>query len=193
LRILLDHLGIERAHLMGLSLGGRIIIDFAIEHPGRVLKLIPVAPGMSGYEFTAEPERKCTQEIRAAFASADFDRAAEAFLEGWTVGPKRRPEDVDEGFRSRVLALVRENMKPGKDTGYMVEADPPAVGRLAEIQAPTLVVVGDLDMPGILDIAGRIDSEVKDSKKTVIKGAAHTVNMEKPEEFNKAVLEFLEE
>jgi 3-oxoadipate enol-lactonase len=191
LRALLDHLGIERAHLMGLSLGGRIVIDFAIEHPERVLKLIPVAPGISGYEFNAEPEQRCTQEIRAAFAAADFERAAEAFLDGWTVGPKRRPEEVDEGFRTRVLALIRENMRPGKDFGYMVEADPPALGRLAEIQAPTLVIVGDLDMPGILEIAGRIDSEVKDSKKVVIKGAAHTLNMEKPEKFNKAVLEFL--
>lgn len=191
LRALLDHLGIERAHLMGLSLGGRIIVDFALEHPERVLKLIPVAPGLSGYEFHAEPEQKCTQEIRAAYVSADFDRAAEAFLNGWTVGPKRRPEDVDAGLRARVLALMKENMIPGKEAGYMVEADPPAVGRLAEIQAPTLVIVGNLDMPGILEIAGRIDSEVRDSKKVVIKGAAHTVNMEKAEKFNEAVLEFL--
>ena len=66
-----------------------------------------------------------------------------------------------------------------------------AVGRLSEIKAPTLVVVGDLDMPGIIDISNRIEKEVKGSKKVVIKGAAHTVNMEKPEKFNRVVAEFL--
>jgi len=192
LALLLDHLGIERANLMGLSLGGRIIIDFALEHPDRVLKLIPVAPGLSGYEFNSEPEQKCMQDIRAALMTADFDKAAEAFLAGWTVGPKRRVEDVDPGFLSRVRALVQENIKPGKDAGYPTEADPPAVGRLSEIKAPTLVVVGDLDMPGIIDISNRIEKEVRGSKKVVIKGAAHTVNMEKPEKFNRVVMEFLE-
>ena len=54
-----------------------------------------------------------------------------------------------------------------------------------------MVIIGDLDMPGILDIAGRIEKEVASSKKVVIKGAAHTVNMEKPDKFNKVVLEFL--
>ncbi len=191
LAVLLDHLGIERAHLMGLSLGGRIAIDFAIEYPDRVMKLVPVAPGLSGYEFDAEPEKKCTQEIRAAFMAADFDKAAEAFLTGWTVGPKRRVEDVDPRLLSRVRALIRENIKPGKDSGYPTEADPPAVGRLSEIKAPTLVVIGDLDMPGIIDIANRIEKEVAGAKKAVIKGAAHSVNMEKPEKFNRVVVEFL--
>ncbi len=191
LRILLDHLKIDRANLIGLSLGGRIVIDFAITYPDRVLKLVPVSPGISGYEFNAEPEKKCNEAIRAAYMEADFEKAAEAFLEGWTVGPKRKIEDVDEAFRARVLPIIRENMKPGLDVGYMLEADPPAIGRLAEVKAPTMVVIGDLDMPGILDIAGRIENEVASSKKVVIKGAAHTVNMEKPEKFNKVVLEFL--
>jgi 3-oxoadipate enol-lactonase len=192
LGILLDHLKIAKAHLVGLSLGGRIVVDFAIVHPDRVLKLIPVSPGISGYEFNAEPEQKCTQEIREAYMAADFEKAAEAFLEGWTVGPKRKVEDVDEAFRQRVLALIRENMKPGLDMGHMLEAEPPAIGRLAEIKAPTMVVIGNLDMPGILDIADRIEKQVPGAKKVVIKGAAHTVNMEKPEKFNSVVLKFME-
>ncbi len=191
LRMLLDHLNIDRAHLVGLSLGGRIAIDFAIVHPDRVLKLVPVSPGLSGYEFNAEPEQKCEQAIREAYLKADFEGAAEAFLAGWTVGPRRHAEDVDPAFLQRVLALIRENIKPGLDAGYMLEAEPPAIGRLAEIKAPTLIVIGDLDMPGILEIAGRIEKEVAGSKKVVIKGAAHTVNMEKPEQFEKVVGVFL--
>jgi pimeloyl-ACP methyl ester carboxylesterase len=71
------------------------------------------------------------------------------------------------------------------------ELDPPAMGRLAEISAPVLVVVGDLDMPGILEIADAIDENVSGTEVVVMSGAAHMVNMEKPEEFNGIVLEFL--
>jgi pimeloyl-ACP methyl ester carboxylesterase len=191
LHALVEHLKLERAVFIGSSSGGGLAIDYALEHPDRVMKLIPVAPGLSGHDFNSEPEQKYMQDIGAAFAAADFDRAAEVFLVGWTVGPTRRVEDLDSRFLSRVRTLIRENIKPGKDSGYPTEADPPAVKRLSEIKAPTLVVVGDLDMPGILDISNRIEKEVRGSRRFVIKGAAHTVNMEKPEKFNKVVMEFL--
>lgn len=112
-------------------------------------------------------------------------------LDGWTVGPERRVEDVDPHFLSRVRALIRENIKPGTDAGYPTEADPPAGKRLSEIKASTLVVVGDLDMPCTLDISDRIEKEVNGSRKIGIKGAGHTVNMEKVEKFNRAVIAFL--
>ena len=73
----------------------------------------------------------------------------------------------------------------------MQELDPPAIGRLNEIKAPTVVIVGDLDMPDILDIANRIQKEVVGARKVVISGVAHMVNMEKPNEFNYAVVDFL--
>ncbi|UCG51198.1 MAG: alpha/beta hydrolase [Candidatus Latescibacterota bacterium] len=191
LRVLLDHLGISRTHLIGLSLGGRIAIDFALEHPDRVLKLIPVAPGLSGYDFDADVEQTFFEEIRAAYIEADFDRAAEIFLHAWTVGPRRQPDEVDPQMLARLSRWIREGAKPGKDRGYALPPDPPAIERLGEIKIPTLVVIGDLDMPGILEIAGLIKTNVPGARKIVIKGAAHTVNVERSEEFNKVVLEFL--
>jgi pimeloyl-ACP methyl ester carboxylesterase len=56
---------------------------------------------------------------------------------------------------------------------------------------PTLAVVGDLDMPDILEIVGLIEKDVKGARKEVIKGVAHMVSMEKPKEFNRIVLGFL--
>ena len=72
------------------------------------------------------------------------------------------------------------------------DLDPPAIDRLDEIHAATLAVVGDLDMPGILEIAKAVEDTVEGAKTVVIPGTAHMVNMEKPEEFNAVVLEFLE-
>jgi pimeloyl-ACP methyl ester carboxylesterase len=71
------------------------------------------------------------------------------------------------------------------------ELEPPAMGRLAEVRAPALVVVGDLDMPSSLEIAEAIDENVKGAEVVVMSGVAHMVNMERPEEFNEVVLEFL--
>ena len=71
------------------------------------------------------------------------------------------------------------------------DLDPPAMGRLGEIRASTLVVLGDLDMPGILEIGDALKENVDGAKVVVIRGAAHMVNMEEPEEFNRIVLDFL--
>ena len=71
--------------------------------------------------------------------------------------------------------------------------DPPAVDRFAELKMPMLVVVGELDMPDIHEIADLLLTADPNAEKVVIEGAAHMVNMEKPEEFNRVVLEYLEE
>jgi pimeloyl-ACP methyl ester carboxylesterase len=62
---------------------------------------------------------------------------------------------------------------------------------LAEIHVPTLAVVGDLDMPDILEIVGLIEKNIKGARKEVIKGVAHMVSMERVQEFNRIVLDFL--
>lgn len=71
------------------------------------------------------------------------------------------------------------------------ELEPPAIGRLAEIHAPTLAVAGDLDMPGILEIVEAIQEDVVGAQVVVLSDVAHMVNLEKPEEFNRVVRAFL--
>ncbi len=71
------------------------------------------------------------------------------------------------------------------------ELDPPAIGRLHEIQAPTLVVMGNHDQSYLLDLARRVAAEAAAAELVVIPGAAHMVNMEQPDAFNETVLAFL--
>lgn len=191
LRVLMDSLRVERANIMGLSLGGRVAIDFAIEHPERVRRIIAVSPGLSGYEFNSDEEQKYMQEIRAAYFDADFDRVADVFLRAWTIGPHRQPEAVRPEVSARALEWIRQAVYLAMDGGPLIEADPPAIGRLAEIKVPLLVIAGDQDMPGIAAIADMIETEVPGAQKLVIKDAAHMVHIEKPREFNSAVFGFL--
>jgi hypothetical protein len=100
------------------------------------------------------------------------------------------PERISETGQVEVQDLAPAASQAGPQASLVAT---PTTAEYLEVENGRLFyeVFGDLDMPGILDIAGRIEKEVSGSKKVVIKGAAHSVNMEKPEKFNKVVLEFL--
>jgi pimeloyl-ACP methyl ester carboxylesterase len=185
---LLTRLGIERAAVMGLSLGGFIAIDFALAHPDRITALIPVASGMSGYEFSDSTMSEYGSELNAAFGSQDYALAVEIFLRAWTDGPRRAPEEVDTAVREQVRHMVMDGLPPG---GGQQALEPPAIGRLEEIDVPTLAIVGGIDMPDVLAIANQIEERIAGARKVVIPGAAHMVNMERPDEVNRLVREFL--
>ncbi len=181
-------LDVERAHLVGLSMGGRISIDFALEYPQMVSALIPVASGLSGYQ---SPPNPIGDEIEAAIKQGDVARAVELELRRWVDGPNRTPDQVDPRVREKVRQMDTDAFAYSAEEGQYQPLDPPAIGRLGEIRVPTLIIVGDQDVPYIVDIAERLAAGIEGAKKTVISGAAHMVNMERPDEFNGIALEFL--
>jgi pimeloyl-ACP methyl ester carboxylesterase len=182
---LLDFLGVKRAHLVGLSLGGRIAIDFTLAHPDRVASLTAVGPGLSGFSWTSQGQDR---EILRAFQNRDEVRAVEL----WLKDPYMAPAMENPAISERIAKLAHENTRCWLINPLLGrELDPPAIGRLAEIKAPTLVIVGDRDVPDIQLIVKTIEEKVPHAKKVVVRGAGHMVNMEKPAEFNAAVLNFL--
>ena len=74
---------------------------------------------------------------------------------------------------------------------HMLPLEPPAIQRLGEVTAPTLIVVGDQDAPEVLEVADTLEWGIAGAKKRVIPGTAHHPHMEKPEEFNRIVIDFL--
>ena len=188
LYLLMEKLNISKAVIMGESMGGYIAIDFAIAYPEKVIALIPVAPGLTGYEFKDKIWLENKEKINNA---QTIEEAVEYIQITWTDGPYRTPEQVDPLIRNKAKQMYIDcikNMKPGV---IEVRLAPPAINRLSSIVAPTLVIVGDLDIPGIIEIADLIVKDVKGAQKMTIKGAAHLVNMEKPVEFNQAVISFI--
>lgn len=189
---LLDHLELPQAHLIGLSLGCRIATDLAIEHPERVTSLVLASPGLSGYRFDAPEEQASNQAIAAAWMAGDFAQAAEEFVRAWCDGPYRTPEQTPPAVRESVKAMALENLRPHREAGRGVELYPPAIMRLGEVRAPTLAVLGERDMPGILTIVGRIAAEVPGARVERFPAGAHMVNLEEPAEFNRIVEAFLQ-
>ena len=189
LRELLKNLGIERAVLVGLSLGGKTAIDLALEDSERVEAIVAVSSGLSGFRFESEFYIEYRDVMIQAWRAGEFDAVVEAFQRSWTDGPHRAPEDVDPEVREKVRMMARNGLEHAME-GRMI--DPPAIERLDELELPMLMVVGELDMPGIREIADMVVAANPNAELVVVPEVAHMVNMEKPEEFNELLVGYLE-
>lgn len=191
LHSLLQQLGIEKTALLGLSLGGGIAIDFTLAYPEMVDALIPVAAGLSGFTPPAGANAQW-EEIDSYLEKGDFEQAVELENRMWTDGPHRTPDQVDPKVRARVHEMNLHNYEIQSPEG--TEPEPPkkrAAAHLDEIHVPTLIIVGDQDVSYILEIADILADTIEGAKKVVIPNTAHHLNMEQPDTFNRAVLDFL--
>ncbi len=188
-------LSIERAHIVGVSMGGTFAIDFALTHPQLVDSLVLVGSWLSGLPTEASPQEQAVwQAFEAALAAHDFDRANELEVDLKLAGIYRMPDQVDPGVRQRLLRIHRDAFERLGERELMrpwLKPEPPAASRLGEIHAPTLVVYGDLDVPTVPRIAALLAGEIASAQTVVMHGTAHVPNMEQPALFNRLVLDFL--
>jgi len=186
--------GIERAALVGVSLGGRVALEVALERPELVRALVLVAPGLPGHEWS-QAMRDAWAEEEAAFEAGDLDAAVEASLRTWVDGPRRSPEDVDPEVRARVGDMQRRayELAEGSDEDDEELLVEDLAQRIGEVQAPTLVLVGEEDQPDMHRIAERLEREIPGARRATIADTAHAPSMERPREFDELVLPFLKE
>jgi pimeloyl-ACP methyl ester carboxylesterase len=188
---LIDELELKPAHIVGASAGGGIAIDFALEHPERISKLVLVGSAIGGTNF-GKRYPDLFKDIRAADEAKDFQALNRAEMRLFLDGP-RRPEGYvsNPKWRELFLDMNAKTMYIDWAKSPPKELDPPAAERLGEISAPTLVVIGDEDIAPVQDGAELLMEKVPHARKAVIHDAAHLPNLEHPEEFNRIVLEFL--
>jgi len=187
---LLSALNIQRATLVGLSEGSRVVIDFSIAHPEMVRKLVVVSPAMSGFEYHDEWIVKHGEAMEQALKQRDLAGAVEEFLIMWVDGPYRTPEQVDPAVRERVRKMVTNAFPLSRLAPNVQYLDPPAVGRLSEIHVPTLIVVGELDTSDVHEIGKLLKEQVVGAELVMMANVAHTLVMEKPGEFTRLLLTF---
>jgi pimeloyl-ACP methyl ester carboxylesterase len=186
LQALLDFLGVERASLVGLSLGGRIAIDFALVHPDRVDKLVLMGPGVTGYPFnTNDP---AVQEILARATKGD----AQGAMDAWLRHPMMAPAMARPSIAPRISEIARDNAKVWTLPPVAERLpQPPAIERLGSVRAPTLIIVGERDVPDIQAVVKIIGENMPGARTERVAGAAHLPNMEDPERVNRLLGEFL--
>jgi 3-oxoadipate enol-lactonase len=190
----LDHLGIEKTYLVGLSNGAVLVLDFTIEHPERVDALVTVAGGVGGYDGP-EP----TEAEQAAFAKYgelqeknDQDGLLDLGVHVWCDGPGQPEGRSAQSVRDRIRAMMSANYSnhPEQDQLQPQPLEPQAYGRLQDIHIPTMSVQGSFDESGTNASMDLVAERVPGARREVFE-TAHMVNMEQPERFNALLAEFL--
>ena len=181
----LSWLGVERCDLVGASFGAGVAVEAALDRPALVSSLLLVAPGGSLITEATPDLRAFFDAEGAALAAGDAEAAVEANLACWVDGPSRGPDGVDPQVRAAVGVMQRQafEITEGWDDVEEDEREPPPVERLGEIVAPTLVLVGALDLDAIHDAAARVAAGIVGARRVDRPDVAHLPSLERPDDF----------
>jgi pimeloyl-ACP methyl ester carboxylesterase len=188
----LDGLGVDRAHVVGLSMGGFTALHLALRHPARIASAV-----VAGAGYGAQPERQ--EAFRAeceAIASAFETEGAERVATRYAVGPARVQfqNKNPRGWAEFAAALGEHSALGAALTMRGVQAARPSLYRLRDdlvrIHVPVLLVAGDED-EGCLETALMLKRTIGSSGLAILPRTGHTANLEEPEVFNRVVDRFL--
>ena len=188
----LDHLEIERAHVVGLSMGGFATLHFALSYPERTRSAV-----VAGCGYGAEPDQRARFRAEAEATAVLLEtRGTAAFAETYALGPARvQFRDKDPGgWREFVEALAGHSARGSANTMRGVQKERPSLWDLEEslrtLTVPTLILTGDEDEPCLLP-ALYLKRTVPSAGLVVMPRSGHTINLEEPAAFNAAVADFL--
>jgi 3-oxoadipate enol-lactonase len=165
----LDHIGVPRAALAGHSGGGGTAIGLALAYPERVSALVLLAPGVQDYPWPADDPYNV--EFMALATKGDRAGLAELGLRTWApAGPDATARAQVEGAVAAMFAQVE-----------FEQPDPPAYDHLAEITAPAVVVVGDLEYPMVARCAGIVADRIPGCRRITVPGSDHLIPLRVPD------------
>lgn len=188
---LLDHLGESSAHVVGISRAGQIALDFALESPERVRSLVVANGGVSGYDAPGG-DPSAWEQAEKWEEARDWERLAAWEADFWVDGEGQPAGRADRAVRDRVHEWILSNYQAEKTMGQPQVLDPPAAGRLGELSMPLLVIIGSADEASTQASCRYLAENVPGARLEVFDGAAHMVNLEQPDRFNRLLREFLD-
>ncbi len=192
IRAILDHLGVDRAHVVGLSMGGFAALHFGLAYPERALSLV-----VAGCGYGAEPDRR-EQFREETEATAHFieTTSGEAFAARYGEGPTRvQFQNKDpRGWREFRDQLAEHSLVGAALTMRGVQKERPSLFDLEDqmrtLTVPTLVMTGDEDEPCLVPNVF-MKRSIPSAALVVLANSGHTINLEEPERFNAAVADFV--
>lgn len=193
----LDHFGVERAAIVGNSMGAVFAMDGVLAAPERFVAYVWVGGGIGGHDKESDaPEEQALFEAEGkAEEDRDWDLAAELdtriWVDGWVDGVNQPATRVDPAVRAAIKAMDRELLEPGRVYGKRRRPYPPAIDRIGTIAQPTLVVIGDLDTSGTREAAEIVADRVPGARIVRLPEVAHIIGMEAPERLGALIVEHL--
>ena len=194
LRAVLDAAGIERAHIVGSSMGGRLAIDFALAEPHRVASLVLVAPSIGGAPAPAalpSEVEELVEEIERLEEAAELDAVNELEARMWLDGPSRRPGHVEGRARELFLDMNGRALRAAPTGEVEGDAETPAWLRLGELDVPVLAVVGAHDLPHLQGRTLGLDAVIDGARTVVLAESAHVPQLDDPAALSELLAEFL--
>jgi pimeloyl-ACP methyl ester carboxylesterase len=190
-RGLLDHLGIDRAHVCGLSMGGYAALHFGLTHPERALSIV-----VAGCGYGSAPAEREGFRTDSAVVVKRFEEGMAAVAEFYSRGPTRvQFMDKDpKGWQEFHDRLAAGSARGHSLTLQGVQMKRPSVfelgDRMERMPVPTLIMTGDEDEP-CLEPGLFMKRKIPAAGLVVLPKSGHTINLEEPDLFNRAVLDFI--
>ncbi|MEO8143877.1 MAG: alpha/beta fold hydrolase [Betaproteobacteria bacterium] len=187
----LDHLKIDKAHVCGLSMGGFAALHVGIAYPKRVRSLV-----IGGCGYGAEPDKKSKFQAECEAAAASFESNWAEASKKYAIGPTRVQYQAKDprGWAEFAAQLAGQSAKGHALTMRGVQMQRPSLYELVEdmkkIDLPTLILTGDEDDP-CLEPALLMKRSIPAAGLVVLPYSGHTINIEEPDAFNRAIMEFL--
>ena len=186
LMALLRHLGLTHAHILGLSLGGAVAIDFALAYPEATDTLIVVDGGLRGFP------RKESGTMWSQVQSTAMTAGIEAAKHDWLNAPLFAPALENPQVALRLKQMVTDYSGwHWVNNETRLPSDTPPSEQLDRINLPTLILVGERDLADFQAMAELMVQRIPNATKVVMSGVGHMSNMEDPIRFNEIVLGFL--
>jgi len=193
LEALLDHLGEGKVHVLGMSQAGRVALQFALRNPDRVSSVI--LHGATPPQGFGLPWSGADRVPFDAWARIAREQGPDAFRRAWAEHPLMHVPAGRSDIRARLAELLASYAG-----GRILDPAPPSgpVGPftmqdLSLVGVPTLVLIGESEVPYLQIVARGIASYIPNARLMVVPGGGHVVNLIEPEAYNAAVLEFLAE
>jgi len=184
LAALLRQRKVNRAALVGSSHGGELSIDFTLQHPALVQQLVLIGAVVSGFPYSDHFLN------RGISNSRPFDKGdVTGGIANWAKD-KYLLAPGHDAAKKRLLDMLTANPQDMTHADY-ARPTQAALPRLREIRVPTLLLVGDSDIPDVHAHAGAIEAGIAGSRRVVIAETGHLMYLEKPEEFSREVITFI--
>ena len=184
------HMGLRAAGFVGCSIGGRTVLDLMITHPEVVERAVLVAPGLRGYEYSDAWTLAIDAAIEKFVAEGNKEAAVESTVDMWVVGPNRKRESIGDEVLAPARRMIIENYETMMPRFPETGIDFDTIASLDKIDIPTLVMVGDEDLPDMQEISRIISTRIPGAERQVIHGAAHLPNLEHGSLFNRKLQDF---
>jgi 3-oxoadipate enol-lactonase len=182
----LDHFKAAKAHIVGLSMGGRIAMDFATRYPQRLLTLTLCDTHPGFVHFSEEKKREFIRLRKEPLMNGGEPKDIAVPVAKTLIGPNASKEAFDALVDS-MSRLHKESYIKSIEATVMSDN----MSALDKIKAPTHIIVGGADRLTTPEMAKELTAKIPGAKLTVIPDAGHLVNIEKPEEFNEAAISFI--